>query len=265
MEGTVGTPLAQSAPVALVKPRVVGFWTGSKALFQGWGFIAARPANWPLALVPVAVALLLFAGLGALGVWGASRASEAIVGANPGTWGAIGGWVITVLLAVVGLVVALLAGMSLAQPISGVALEALSRRQEQALGVPAWPEQPFWPSTLRSLRVTLAALLLGSSIIAALTLLEVLVAPVAVVTLPLKFVVSALLVSWDFLDYPLSMRGVRVRDRLGWIRAHFWPVFGFGTAAAALMLVPGLGLFLLPIGVAGASRMVVEIDRAKAP
>lgn len=247
-----------------MKPTIVGFWTGTKCFFQGWGFIAGRPANWPLALVPVAVALVLFGGLGALGIWGALRASEAIVGANPGTWGSIGGWVITVVLSIVGLLVALLGGMSLAQPMSGVALESLSRRQEQALGVPAWPDQSFWESTFRSLRVTLAALLLGTSLIAVLTLVEIVFAPAAVVTTPLKFVVSALLVAWDLLDYPLGMRGVRVRDRISWVFSHFWPVFGFGAAAAALMLVPGVALILLPIGVCGASRLVVEIDRAGA-
>jgi uncharacterized protein involved in cysteine biosynthesis len=38
-------------------------------------------------------------------------------------------------------------------------------------------------------------------------------------------------------------------------------VLGFGVATAALLLVPGIGLFLLPFGVAGATRMVLEAER----
>jgi uncharacterized protein involved in cysteine biosynthesis len=44
---------------------------------------------------------------------------------------------------------------------------------------------------------------------------------------------------------------------MGFIREHFSAVVGFGVAAALLLLVPGLGLLLLPFGVAGATRMVV--------
>lgn len=262
--GDVQAPLAKPSPAHLAPVRsVVGAWEGCKSLFGGWGFILTRPGTWPLAMIPVLVALLLFGGLGALGVWGASRAAEAIVGANPGTWGAIGGWAITIILSIVGLLVAALAGMSLAQPISGFALERLSRKQELELGVPPWPEQPFWSSTLRSLRVTFVALLVGVVMIGLLTLLELLAPPVAVVTVPLKFVLSAFLVAWDFLDYPLSMRGVRVRDRLRWIGLHFWSVLGFGLTSATLLLVPGVGLLLLPIGVVGATRLVVKIDQSE--
>jgi CysZ protein len=213
--------------------------------------------------VPVAVALVLFSGLGALGIYGALRVAESIVGPNPATWGTIGGWLIVAILSVVGLLLSLLVGMALAQPISGVALDKLSRRQEEALGASAWPDQGFWESTLRSLRVTLAALVLGGALIVLLTLVEVLFPPIAVVTIPIKFVVSSLLVAWDFLDYPLSMRGIPVRARVRWVFSHFWAVCGFGMAAGMLLLVPGLALALLPIGVCGASRLVVEIDRAE--
>jgi len=34
------------------------------------------------------------------------------------------------------------------------------------------------------------------------------------VTVPLKIFVAALLVAWDFLDYPLSQRGLGLADRL---------------------------------------------------
>jgi hypothetical protein len=44
---------------------------------------------------------------------------------------------------------------------------------------------------------------------------------------------------------------------LSLVTALFPPV-----AAAVVLLVPGIGLFVLPAGVAGATRMVVAADRA---
>ena len=81
------------------------------------------------------------------------------------------------------------------------------------------------------------------------------------VTVPLKFVVTGVLAAYDLLDYPLSQRGQSVADRVAFIRANLAAVLGFGVATAALLLIPGVGLFLLPFGVAGATRMVVDADR----
>ena len=47
------------------------------------------------------------------------------------------------------------------------------------------------------------------------------------------------------------------------MRRNSMSVLGFGVATAALILVPGIGLLLLPFGVAGATRMVLA-DEARA-
>jgi uncharacterized protein involved in cysteine biosynthesis len=108
---------------------------------------------------------------------------------------------------------------------------------------------------LRPLAVNLIALVIGLPILALLTLVDVLFPPAAVVCVPLKFVMSALMIAWDFLDYPLSMRGLSVGARLAWVRANFGATLGLGLAAGFVLLVPGVGLLLLPVGVAGAARL----------
>jgi uncharacterized protein involved in cysteine biosynthesis len=45
------------------------------------------------------------------------------------------------------------------------------------------------------------------------------------------------------------------------MRDNFSGALGFGVAVALLLLIPGFGLFLLPFGVAGATRLVVQADR----
>ena len=87
------------------------------------------------------------------------------------------------------------------------------------------------------------------------------VVAVAVVTFPLKFCVSALLLAWDLLDYPLGMHRVDVPARLAFFKHNFWGLFVFGAFGAIILLVPGLGLLLLPFGVAGATRLVMKAKR----
>ena len=72
-------------------------------------------------------------------------------------------------------------------------------------------------------------------------------------------IVSAVL-AWDFLDYPLGLRGLGVRARLRWVRRHFGAFTLFGVLWAGLCVVPGVVLVLLPMGVAGATRMILRDD-----
>ena len=238
-------------------------WDGFRAFFGGVGFVMGRPRLWGYASVPVFVLLVLGSGIGALGVWAASAGSEALVGSGDG-WHDVGRWALTVVLSLLALVLAMLVAFALAQPISGFALEAISKRQESELGGRSWPEQKFSISFVRTLKVTLFGLLCSLPIFALLTVIGLAAPPATVVTIPLKLMLSALLIAWDLLDYPLGIRGAGVRERLRFIGRNFGAVFTFGCLAAIGLLIPGLGLLLLPYGVAGASRLVVWDDAARA-
>jgi CysZ protein len=207
-----------------VKRAALGFFAGVRALFGGVAFIVTTPSAWGWAMIPVLVAGLLFGGAATLAIWGGSQLSDHLV--------------LRILFWAIGLVVAFVLAMSLAQPLSGFALDAIARKQELALGGRVWPSQPVLTGALRSLRVTLTALAIGLPILAVLAVVTFLFPPAGVVTVPLKFLATGVLAANDLLDYPA--------------------VLGFGVATAALLLIPGVGLFLLPFGVAGATRMVME-------
>ena len=251
--------------VPATKRVALGFFAGVRALFGGVGFIVTTPSAWGWALIPVVVATVLFGGTGALAIWGGNELTHRwLSDPGAGTWSTVGVWTLRVLLWTLGIVIAFVVAISLAQPLSGFALDAIARKQEVALGGRTWPDQPFFASAVRSLRVTLKALAIGLPILAVLALITVLFPPVAIVTVPLKFLVTGLLAAYDLLDYPLSLRGHTVSDRLVFIRKNFPAVLGFGAATAALLLIPGVGLLLLPFGVAGATRMVMAEGREKA-
>jgi len=249
------------AGLAASRGIVLGFFGGMRAFFQGIGFVIGTPGVWGYALVPVVIAFVLTCVLGGLGVWGATALAHAIIGGDAGqvgTLGAIGTWLIEIVLGIVAILIAVLVAFSLAQPLSGFALEAISQRQARVLGIAEPPPQPGLASFGRSLRVTLTALAVTLPLIAVLTLISVIFPPAAFVTVPIKVVISAVAFAWDLLDYPLSLHGFGVRDRMTWIGQRFGAVLGFGLAGVLVLLIPGLGLLMLPMGVAGATRLAAE-------
>ena len=241
--------------------RAPGFLDGLRAPFGGLGFIMSTPSTWAAALVPVVIVLALTMLLGFGGVAGTRALLDAFLPVlATDVWYAS---VVRVLLYAVAVMIAALVSMALAQPLSGPALERIVRAQERALGAGEHPSDDralasFW----RGLRVTAVSLSFAALAIGLLLVVDVFVPPAAVVTVPLKFVVTALTLSWDVLDYPLGLRQRGVGQRLAWFRAHAPAVLGFGLALAVLFLVPCAGLLLLPAGAAGGARLVVASERA---
>jgi CysZ protein len=213
---------------------------GAAAFFQGMAFIVSTPRVWLRALVPIVTLLVLFAGFTALGILAATVLTHGVL---------------VVLLAVPAVVLALLLAVSLAQPLSGWALDGIVRAQRQELGLPRLPTASTGAVMLSSLGSALLALAIGTPLIAALTVLGWVFPPAMVVTLPLKVLVGALVVAWDLVDYPLAMRGAVLGDRLRFAGRSFGSFLGFGLAATAFFAVPVLGLLALPCGVAGATRL----------
>jgi CysZ protein len=242
----------------------MGFFDGVGAFVQGAGFVVRRPSLWGWAAVPVICATVLTVGLGSVALWGAAELATRWLAAPDGTtasgWLAFGIVAVRVVLSLIGMVVAFLVATTLAQPLSGFALDAIARSQELALGGRRWPEQRGLGPAARSFFVTLTALAVTLPLLALLSLVTFAFPPASVVTIPLKFLVTGMAVAYDFLDYPLSLRGQGVGGRLAFIRRHLAGVVGFGVAGAVLLLVPGIGLFLLPFGVAGAARFVVTAE-----
>ena len=243
----------------MVKRAALGFFAGVRALFGGLGFVVTTPGVWPWAMVPVVAATALFGGATALAIWGGSELTAHLL--DPTQTHVAWSWALKIVLWLVGIVIGFFIALTLAQPISGFALEAIARRQEVALGGRTWPDVPFTRGLLSSLRVSLTALAISLPILAVLAVITLLFPPASIVTVPLKLIVTGLAAAYDFLDYPFSVRGSAVSHRVDFMRANFWAVLGFGLSAAALLLIPGMALLLLPFGVAGATRMVIEADR----
>ncbi|HTU92374.1 MAG TPA: EI24 domain-containing protein, partial [Gemmataceae bacterium] len=183
------------------------------------------------------------------------------IGPDPGAWGQIGYWGLMIALVVVGFLAAVLLALSLAQPLSGFALESIAHAQEIALTGTTAPRASFFAVMASTTTAVVVALLIGGTLLAALVLTSFFFPPAAVVTVPLKLLVCGWMLAWDFIDYPLAMRGVSLEGRFAWVGRNFGAFTLFGVLWALLVVVPGVVLLILPMGVAGATRLVVADER----
>lgn len=258
----VGPPPGGSSPGgAPLDTEAPGFGAGVSSLFAGLKFVTSTPSVWPLAMVPAILMVLITIAVGVAGYELLPRWIEPMLG--PWAHKAHGALaiVVRVLVAIASVLAGAVLGFGLSQPLSGPALEKIVRKMEGTLGVAGWPETSLLQDIWRSLEGLLLTTALSLPIFALLFAIEIVFPPAAVVTMPLKLVVTALMLAWDLCDYPLSIRGLPIRERIALLRRHLGAVLGFGLGLALLSLVPCALLLALPIGAAGATRLVVRIER----
>ncbi|HWG45759.1 MAG TPA: EI24 domain-containing protein [Gemmataceae bacterium] len=243
-------------------PDKIGLFSGIEAFGRGIAFVVSTPRVWGYAMVPTTILLLLSCGLTGLAIWGSHHLSTSLLGDDLGAWGKIGWWSLAIFLDVVGLVLAMLLALSLAQPLSGFALESISHAQEIALTGHAAPKTSFIANLFSTAKAVLIALLIGGTLLTVLFLISFFFPPAAIVTVPLKLIVCGWMLAWDFIDYPLAMRGVGLEARFAWVGRNFGAFTLFGLLWAAVIIVPGMVLVILPMGVAGATQLVVADERA---
>ena len=237
-------------------PGRPGFRAGFGAIFRGAGFLVRTPASWPFAWVPalvlVALALLLgWAAVTAVNAW-----VDGWLGSATSWYGKASASLLSWLGSILGAILGLLVALALSPPLSAPALERIVGLAERELGVPARSPIGFLAEIWCGLRAQAFAALFAVPTLALLWIAELLFAPAVFVTVPLKLLVSALCLSWTLFDYPLTLRGVRMRERLGLVLRHKAAAVGFGLGFALLFWLPCFGVLLLPVGVAAATRLV---------
>lgn len=240
----------------------LGFFSGLRALPGAAGWLLARPAAWPYALVPALVLGLLSAGAVTLALSTVRPALEGLIGQGE-AWHlrllrAALPWVGTALAAVLGLMVAL----ALTPPLSSPALERLVDLRERELSLPPRAPLGFFAEIACGLRAQALAAAFALPLLAALWVTELAFPPAVVVTLPAKYLVVAFGLAWNLFDYPLTLRGVPMRRRLRLFSQHRAAVIGFGAGFALLFWVPCFSVVLLPLGVVAATELCWTLQGA---
>ncbi len=253
---------ADLAPRASTLParvdRTSAFRAGLVAPYRGLRFLMGRPDLWILALVPAAWAMLI-------GSVGSVAALEYVPDLVAWLFGSDGSWIAqaavsaaTFLATAMGVLLSVVLGLVLAQPLSGPALERLARAFEVELGAPERPIVPFWRQLGRSAGGVMIGLAFGLPVLLALVVLSLAVPATVWVTTPLKVLVVGMMVTWDLMDYPFTVRGWSLRMRAGWMRENLGAVVGFGLSLGVVIIVPCVHVLLLPIGAVGATFLYYE-------
>ena len=238
-----------------------GFATGIRCLWGGLSWLIRTPDAWPLAAVPMALAIgVAVAGSVASASWMPQLIGD-LVGPTSGALAGFGAALLKLVATAVAVVLATLLGFTLAQPLSGPALEALVRRRERDLGAPARASTSLLLDVWRSLKSLIVGYMFGLPAMLLLLLLSFVVPAAAIVLFPLKMVVAAITIAWDLCDYPMSVQGMPIGHRLKTIVNHFPALLGFSLGLALASLVPCLLFVLLPAGVVGAAELMFHVDR----
>ncbi len=233
-----------------------GPFTGLRELVGAARFLLGRPALWPHALVPGLVLSVLVA----LSAWIAFTWFGPLLGSlvsRADTWyERLGGEVLHYLGAILATVFGALIALALTPPLCGPVLERLVVAQERALGVPERAPLGLLSEIVCGVRAQACAALFALPLLTLLWLVDLALPAAAIVTVPGKFLVAALALAWNLFDYPLTLRGVRMRERVRLVARHKLFSLGFGAAFALLFLVPCCAVLLLPVGVIAATRSV---------
>ncbi|MGE0882969.1 MAG: EI24 domain-containing protein [Blastocatellales bacterium] len=156
-------------------------------------------------------------------------------------------------------VFALMLGYFLYLPLARVLLapfsEAISRQTHKiSTANSGFGSDANW---LRAMTEGLKIALLHIAIGSAALLLSLAFPPVGT---PIGIVVAIFLTGLDFLDVPLSARGLPFGKKLGIVGRNKSLALGFGAASYLSLLIPGINLILLPVGVIGATLLTAQID-----
>jgi uncharacterized protein involved in cysteine biosynthesis len=245
----------------MAQRQVLGFWRGFRAPFSAARRLLGLPQAWPWSAVPALVFLLLEVGFISaswryLRPWAGEQLTR--VGWLPDAVALGASWLVTALAVLLGW----LFSMFLAPVLSAPALERIVGLTELELHAPARAPLGFFAEFWCGARALLSSLVVTLSLVLAFSLLELLVPPSVVVILPLKLLLGAWGVAWGLFDYPLTLRGIGARQRARFMIRHFTVVLGFGSAFSLVFWLPCFGVVMLPVGVAAATQLYWEIERA---
>jgi uncharacterized protein involved in cysteine biosynthesis len=230
------------------------FGEGFRVPAEGLAYMARHPRLWRLAVVPVLLNMLI-TGLVILllvgGVLWFARAMHPRF--PPGAWGVVLEVAAVVAAVAVAGLLALGTWVLLNGVLCGHFYTKLAREVELQLGTPAghMGDVPFAYQVADTFRDVAALLAVNVGLLA----LNVVPLVGSVIGLVLTLYFDAFIFGRDYLDFPMSLRGMRRADKLAACRARRAETVGLGAAVFLLSLVPVVGSVGLATAATGSVLM----------
>lgn len=222
----------------------------------GFVFLFRNPPLWPLALLPIALAVVCLLGGAILGVF-AVPYLEAVLLPNRSRLPEWLGLLTTLALwtgtPCAGMAVGLAVALFLAAP----ALDLLSTRVEARRRGPI-------PSRSRGLPWELLQSLGGALYFLAAAPLAFLISLIPLVGPVLGVLWAARALAFQLTDGALARRGLAFRDRRAWHREWRAESMGFGLAGLIALVVPFANFLLGPVLTVGGTMLVLDLEPSAA-
>jgi CysZ protein len=240
-------------PLALLRPSLpLRAAAGAWHVAAGFAFLVRRPRLWPLAALPVVLAVVLvFLGL-VLGVFVGARV-EGLLGPEPGRMPVFVELPVSLLLWTACLGSGAFLGLGVALALASPILEKLSREVESLVrGRVGDSGKGFRWEAGQALRGSLYFLVAAPGVF--------LLGLIPVVGPFLSVAWGGRAVAFQMTDPALSRRGLAFQARRGWHRKWRPESMGFGLAGMVGLLVPFANLLLGPALVAGGTLLVLDLE-----
>lgn len=236
--------------------NLVAFLQGARLALSGFGLIR-RSGMRRFVIIPLLINLLVFGGVIAFG-------TDAFAGLLDSLLPETVGWLEYLLWPLFGLMVlvigfytftlvANLIGAPFNDRLAEKVAERLGSRsatQHSGQSIIGDVSHSIWAELRKWLYFL--PLLLG---MAALSVVGLLLAPLALIVPVLWFVLGAWLLGFEYLDYPLGNDGLSFADKRNWLRQRRSKVLGFGAVVLGLTMIPIINFFVMPAAVAGATAL----------
>jgi CysZ protein len=232
------------------------FTHGLRFFFRGWPLLLRHPRLLGLSLIPIVLTLVILLTL----AFGCAWLLGLLI--DPGAFPFADSF--RIIAQVLIFLLALLASYFLYLPLARVALapfsEALSRKAHLIIQGSAAPSSPLgWRRAMWEGAKTVAFQLVVTIFVFALSVFIPVAAPVGIL-------IAVFFGGLDYLDVPLSVRGLSLGKKLGVMWRNKSLALGFGAASYLSLLIPLVNLLSLPVGVVGATSLIVSLDsRSDAP
>lgn len=242
------------------------FVAGLTAPLHALRYVLRRPGLWKYSLYSGALAAAIFVGLAALAVTFGDNLLGTLWSRPDATAWLVLWWVAVLALTLVGMAAALGATLVLVGILLGPFMDALSARVEAAILGAAPSSQSTWGQAARDQASGIVHPLLTLALY--VTLLPFVFAlgfvPLvgALLAAGLGFGLSASMLALEFTDQTPSRRRFRWREKLAQFREQRGAYLGLGAGLAALLCVPVLDFFLVPIAVVAGTMLFCGLDEA---
>jgi CysZ protein len=226
--------------------------SGLRFFFSGFSVLFRYPSLLALSLIPVSLTVAALLAI----VWGSVWFVGWMIGPDLPPFSNDLRNLAQALVLLIALFLSYLIYLPLARVLLAPFSEAISRRTRKVLGLKQELSAVGWSR----------AMIEGAKVVAlqAVLILIALVAGIAFPPIagPVGLVMAICFVSLDYLDVPLSVKGLSLRKKLGVMFRNKALATGFGAAGYLILIIPLVNLLSLPVGVIGATLLVDKLSQS---